>query len=185
MNAFAGLARRHWQVTIVIAVFALFSGVHAAVFGPALVRYRATVRRAAELGMPLDPESQPPGAPAVVLALLGDNSLNAALAEQQGNSGALTAGLLDEATGLAARSGLAVLSTDQGLVTQLSGSVQVRAHLRMRGTYAGFVRFLDATAGSRTLLSVDRFTMNAPAAGAAEIEVWLTQLVLKRTAGAR
>jgi hypothetical protein len=185
MTDLLAVARRHWQISAALAVFAVFAAVHTAAFGPALKRYRAVVRQAAELGMPVDPAAWNPGMPAAVSALLANNSLNAALAEEQGNSGTLTAELLDDLTWLAARDGLAVLSTEQGMVTQLPGSVQVRAHVRMRGSYAAFVRFLRSAAESRILLSVDRFSMRSPGAGPADIEAWVTRLVLKRRTGAR
>jgi hypothetical protein len=185
MAALLDLARRHWPLAIVITVFALFSVVQSAVYAPTLERYRVATRQAIELGMPLDPVAESPQMPAAVAALLADNSLNAALAEEQGNSGTLTAGLLDDATRLAARNGLTVVSTEQGLVTQLPGCVEVRAHLRLHGSYDSFVRFLGAAADSRSLLSVDRFSIASAGAGPAEIETWVTQLVLKRRAVAR
>jgi hypothetical protein len=183
MNDLAALVRRHWQVALALVLCAVFAAVHAAAFGPALARYRRIAHDAAELGMSLDPADAHAGMPARVAALLADNSLVAELAEEQGNSGALTAGLLDQVTGMAARSGLALHATEQGLVTQLPGSVQVRAHLRMRGTYADFTRFLAAAAGSRTLVGVDRFTIKSAGGGDSEIEAWVTQVVLKRSRG--
>lgn len=178
-------ARRNWQALAALLLFLVFSGVHAAAFRPVLARYRGDVQQAVELGMPLDAAGAPPAASARVTALLADNSLNAAVAEEQGTSGALTAGLLDEVTRLVAKCGLEVVATEQGLVTQLPGSVQVRAHLKLRGRYAAFVNLLGGISRSGTLVTVDRFNLQARPGDEQDIEVWLTQHILKRTPSAR
>jgi hypothetical protein len=174
------LARRHWQAILAVAVFLVFALVHAVVFGPTLARYRRVERQAIEMGMPLGPTAAPAVAGARVAALIADNSLNATVAEEQGTSGTLTAGLLDDVTRLAVRSGLEILATEQGLVTQLPASVQVRAHLRLRGGYGDFERLLGAFSRSGTLVTVDRFTLQSRTAGSVEIEVWVSQIILKR-----
>jgi hypothetical protein len=186
MNPYVtGLARRNWQALAALAVFLVFAAVHAAVFRPALARYRRDVRQATELGMPLDAAGGSPAASARVTALIAGNSLVAAVAEEQGTSGALTAGLLDEVTRLVAKSGLAVVATEQGVVTQLPGSVQVRAHLKLSGRYADFVDLLGRLSRSGNLVTVDRFDLQGDASEALGIEVWLTQHILKRTRSAR
>ena len=135
--------------------------------------------------MPLDATGAPPVTSARVAALLADNSLNAAVAEEQGTSGALTADLLDDVTRLVAKCHLEVVATEQGLVTQLPSSVQVRAHLKLRGRYAAFVDLLGELSRSGDLVAVDRFTLLAGAAGGQDIEVWTSQLILKRTRSTR
>ncbi len=181
----AAVARRHWALVLATAILLGFAVVHAATFRPTLRRYQADSRQAAELGMPLDPGAAPAGISGPEAALLAENSLAADVAEDQGGSGSLTADLIDTLNRLAARSGLAVVATERGLVTQLPGTVQVRAHLKLRGDYAGFVRLLDAMSGSRRLIRLDRFAMQPGAGGAAEVDAWFTQLLLKRRAGAR
>ena len=180
----ARLARRNWQALAAVLVFLVFAAVHAATFRPTLGRYRADVQRAVGMGMPVD-GGVPAMASARVTALLTDNSLNAAVAEEQGTSGALTAGLLDIVTRAAARRGLEVLATEQGLVTQLPSTVQVRAHLKLRGRYDDFVGLMGDLARARALVALDRFTIQGGDPPRQEIEVWLSQLVLKRTRGTR
>ena len=179
------LARRNWQALAALLVFLVFAGAHAAAFRPALVRYRKDVRRAVELGMPIEATGAPPVASVRIGALLDGNSLNASVAEEQGASGVLTAGLLDEVTRLVARAGLEVLTTEQGLVTQLPTSVQVRAHLKLRGSYPAFVGLVGGLARSGSLLALDRFTVQGGAGAERDIEVWVSQLILKRTPGPR
>ena len=178
------LARRNWQAVAALLALLAFGAVHAAGFQPTLARHRQRLQQASELGMPLDPTDAPPAASPRTAALLAGTSLNTAVAEEQGTSGALTAALLDEVTRLAAKCGLDPVATEQGLVTQLPTSVQVRAHLKLRGRYAAFVDLLGELARSRSLVMVDRFTLQA-GAGGQEIEIWLSQLVLKRMRSAR
>jgi hypothetical protein len=175
------LARKNWQALVALAAFLAFAVGHATVFGPLAARYRNDVRVAAEMGMPVDLTGAPSTASASVRALLERNSLNAAVAQEQGTSGELTAGLLDELTRLAARHRLTVLSTEQGLVTQLPTTVQVRAHLRLRGSYGAFVDLLGDLARSRTLIAADRFTIRAGPGRSQSIDVRFSQLILKRT----
>ncbi len=174
------LSRNRAAVPAVLLALALLV-VHALGYRPLLARYQRATRQAAQLGMPLGAVAVTPAVPPRVTALLTDNSLTVGVAEEQGTSGALTATLLDDITRLAARSGLQVLATEQGLVTQLPGSVMVRAHLRMRGSYAAFVGLLGELTRTRTLVSVDRFAIQQ-SVGGASIELWVTQIVLKRTA---
>jgi len=186
MNAWwTTLTRRNWQVAATLAAFLVFAAVHALVFRPTLARYHRDVQRAIALGMPVEATGAPPAASGRLTSLLADNSLLPAVAEEQGASGALTAGLLDEVTRLAARAGLQVLATEQGTVTQLPASVQVRAHLKLRGRFAELVDLLGAISRSGSLITLDRFTLEGDAGADQDIEVWLTQLVLKRTRTAR
>jgi hypothetical protein len=186
MNAYwMNLVRRNRLAIAALLVCLAFAAVHAAAFQPLLARYRRDVRQAAELGMPLDASGGQPTPSPRTVALLADNSLNTGIAEEQGTSGALTAGLLDDATRLVAKCGLEVVATEQGLVTQLPSSVEVRAHLRLRGRYAAFVGLLGELARSGNLVAVDRFTLQAGAGGSQEIELWLSQLILKRTRSVR
>jgi hypothetical protein len=181
----ADLLRKNAPVLAALLVFLGFTSFHAVAVRPLLVRYRDDVRQAVELGMPLDGSTSPVAASASVLALFNANSLDPADAEERGTSGALTAALLDQAARLAAERGLEVRATEQGLVTQLPASVQVRAHLRLRGTYAGFVSLLGDLGRSHLLVAVDRFAIQGGEGSSRDIDVWLSQLILKRTRSAR
>jgi hypothetical protein len=179
------LVRRNGQAVAALIVCLVFAAAHAAAFQPMLTRYHRHVRKAAELGTPLDATGAQPAASPQVTALLTDISLNTAVAEEQGTSGALTAGLLDEVTRLVAKCGLEVVATEQGMVTQLPSSVQVRAHLKLRGRYAAFVDLLGELSRSGSLVAVDRFNLQAGESGGQDIEIWMSQIVLKRTRSAR
>jgi hypothetical protein len=186
MNPYwTNLARRNWQALTALLVFLVFAAAHAAAFQPVLARYRSDMQRAVKLGMPLDATGAQPAASPRVAALLTGNSLNTAVAEEEGTSGALTVGLLNQVTRLGAKCGLEVVATEQGLVTQLPSSVLLRAHLKLRGRYAAFVDLLGELSRSGSLVAVDRFTVQAGAGDSQDIEVWMSQLILKRTPRAR
>lgn len=183
--AWTQFARRNWQVLLAVALFTGFTIVHATAFQPALERYRRAAAQAARLGFPLDVPDPALAPSARVVSLLAANSLTPAAAEEQGASGGLTAGLLDEVTRLAARRGLEVLTTEQGLVTQLPGAVVVRAHFRLDGDFARFSGLLDDFARAGTLIAVDRFSLDAKRAQGGNVELWVSRLVLKRTGAPR
>ena len=183
--AWTQFARRHWQILAALLLFAGFTIVHATAFRPALERYRSATARATRLGIPLGVPDAAPAPPARVLALLSDNSLDPAAAEEQGASGTLTAGLLGEVARLATDRGLEVLSTEQGLVTQLPGAVVVRARFRLGGGYARFTGLLDDLARAGTLITLERFTIEGTDSRAGNVEIWVSRLVLKRTGAQR
>jgi hypothetical protein len=63
--------------------------------------------------------------------------------------------------------------------------VQVRAHLRLRGRYASFVGLLGDLARSNRLIAVDRFAIRAGPSASQDIDLWATQLILKRPRSGR
>lgn len=177
--------RAHWQVLLAVALFAAFSLAHTTAFRPVLERYRRAAAESGRVGASLDMANPVPAPSTRVMSLLAANSLATTAAEEQGASGALTAVLLDQVTRLAVRRGLEVLSTEQGLVTQLPGAVVVRARFRLGGDYARFLGLLDDLARARTLVTLDRFSLSAAATRGGNIELSVSQLVLKRTGASR
>ena len=121
--------------------------------------------------------------PPRLFALISNNTLPAATAEEQGNSGELTAELLGDLTKLTSKHGIIVLTTEPGLLTQLPQSVQVRAHLRGRCRYAEFVALLDEMARGQALFSLDRFSYASQPGGDAMLELWISRFVLKQQKG--
>lgn len=181
----AAWLRRHWPLTGAIAVLVLFTVVHLAFFEPAAARYRTTLRLATEMGMPLEPEQTPPVLPPRVFALLSDNALPGATVLERANSGTLVSELLEDVTRIGGRHDLQVVLTEPGTATQLPGSTQVRAHLHLRGNFAGFVAFLDELAAGGRLFAVDRFTISSQETGHELFEIWISRLILKQPGGQR
>jgi len=172
--------RRQWPLVAAIAVFLVFMIAHIFVFQPGVRRYQAALRQAGELGIGLDPTSVPKMMPTRVFSLLSNNALPEATANVQGNSGELTASLLDEVTHLANQQGIDVQVTEPGATSNLPRAVQVRAHVKGLCSYAEFVAFLDRLDRSGRLISVDRFSLDSSSHGRHQLDMWVTRYVLKQ-----
>jgi hypothetical protein len=181
----AAQVRREWALVTAAAVFLLFLALHFIAFQPALRRYQAAVKRAAELGVTLDPDRTPRMMPARVFAFLSDNSLPAAAADERSGSGELASSTLDEITRLAGKHGMTLVSAEPGVTAGLPRAVQVRAHVRARCTYGEFVAFLDDMSRSGRLISVDRFSLSSISPGRQTLDLWVTRYVLKQTGAQR
>jgi len=177
--------RRHWQLVGSVLVFAVFAVVHLLVFQPSAQRYRDTLKRAADLGLALDPTSPPPMMPPRVLALLANNALPVTAAGMERESGALTAALLEDLTQLTTKHAMQVLATEPGVTIQEAHAVQVRAHLKIRCSYAEFVAFLNDMSRSNRLIAVDRFDLVSGAGAQPVLDLWVTRYILKQTEGRR
>jgi len=175
--------RRHWQLVGAVLVFAVFLVMHLAVFQPVAARYQRTLRLARVLGLALDPAQSPHMIPPRVLALLSVNSLPAAVAQEQGSSGALTASLLEAITQLINQHGMRVIATEPGTTAAQPRAVLVRAHLRVECSYGEFVSFLDGLDRSGTLIALDRFSLSGGASGRYVLDLWVTRYILKQTEG--
>lgn len=175
--------RRQWPVLGALALFLLFALAHALVFQPTARRYDAAAKRAGELGLAFDPAQGTAVLPPRVFALLTDHALSPNNAQERAGSGALTASLLEDLNKMASGRGLSVLVTEPGPITQLPQSVEVRAHLRMRGSYAAFAGFLGEVAKSGSLIAIERFTIQPGNAGGTSIELWVGRYLLKQTGG--
>jgi type II secretion system (T2SS) protein M len=177
--------RRQWPIGTALVVFLLFLALHAVAFQPALQRYQRVVKQAADMGVAADPDQAPRMMPARVFALLSDNSMPAATADQQSGSGELTSTLLEDVTRVASKNGMRVIATEPGATARLPRAVQVRAHVRVTCSYGEFVAFLDDLSRSGKLISVDRFSMVSVSPGRQTLDLWLTRYVIKQTAAPR
>jgi hypothetical protein len=179
--------RSTWPLVAAAVLCVLFLVFHFAVFRPLAARYQGALDRAAALGLMVDPShpaTQLPISPRL-FALLADNSLPAAEADRRSQSGSLAAEMVQTLSTAAARRGLETVVAEPGLLTQQPGSIEVRAHLSLRGSYSSFVGLLDDLARGGRLWTVERFIIR-PSTGASEnIEVWMGCCVLKHTEGAR
>ena len=157
--------RRQWPLVGAVVVFLLFLLVHAVFFRPTADRYQRVVRNAEKLGLSLAPTPGADVIPPRVYALLAENALPASAAKDEGDSGALSASLVETVSRLAARRGMDVIVTEPAPTTQQPQSVIVRAHMRVRATYAEFVGFLEDLSAQEYLMAVDRFSLQ-PSGGA-------------------
>ncbi len=177
----------HWPLVAAALVCLLFVTYHVGVFRPLGERYRHSLEGAAALGLMVDPShpsTQLPISPRL-FTLLSENSLPAAEAEARGQSGALTAEMVQALSTAAARRGLETLVAEPGLLTQQPGMVELRAHLKLRGHYADFLGMLDDLARGGRLWTVERFAIRPLTGSSEDIEVWMSGCLLKRGGASR
>jgi hypothetical protein len=172
--------RRQWPLAGAIVVFLLFLLVHVAFFRPTADRYQNAMRRAQELGVAFEPTASVEVMPPRVYAAIAENAMPAAKAKDEGDSGALSASLVETVSRLAARRGMDVIVTEPAPTTQQPQSVVVRAHMRVRASYSDFVAFLADLAAQEHLLAVDRFTLQPAGGGEQLVDLYVSRYVLKQ-----
>ncbi len=176
--------RRHWQLLGAIAAFAIFSAIHVAVFRPAAARYRAAMLAASGVDAAFGPGAAAPMLPPRVFGIIASNSLSPQEAVDRGGSGALGVILLEDLDRVVSRSGLNTVDSEPGPITQEPLVAQIRAHLRLRGSYDQVAGFFAELARSDALTIVERFRVQPAGDGRESLEVWLSRVYLKQ-AGAR
>lgn len=174
--------RAHWPVALAAAVLAAFLAVQAGVHAPLQARFERALGRAGSLGAVLDPArgAVPAAIPPRVYTLLMENSAAGDEVDARAQAGTLGADLVQQLSSLATLQRLDVVVAEPGAVTQQPGWNEVRAHLRMRGSWAHWLAFLDAVSHSGRLLAIERFSISPAEGGALDIEVWIAGATLKR-----
>jgi hypothetical protein len=173
--------RRQWPLVGAVIVFLLFLLAHMAFFRPAADRYQRALRGAERLGLSLEPSAAPEVTPPRVYVLLAENALPAGTAKDQGESGALSASLIESISRLAAQRRMDVIVTEPAPTSQNPQSVIVRSHMRVRCTYAEFVAFLEDLGSQNHLLAVDRFTLQQTGGGEQIADLYVSRYVLKQS----
>ena len=173
--------RRAAPLLLAVVIAAGFGAAHLLVFGPTAQRYQRALHLSGAAGAAFDPNASTLSLPPRVYTLLVENSMPAAEADQRGGSGALGAELVQKLSEVSSRHALEVLIAEPGPFSQQAFAVQPRAHLRLRGTYANFVAFLDDLARGGRLVSLERFSLAPIGAGKYDIELQLLGCVLRRT----
>ncbi len=181
----AARLRRQWPLMLAAVVAALSVLVHALLFRPAAARYRAAIAEAGTLGLVVDPArpAYRPPLPVRVFTLIMGNSMPPAEADQRSQSGTLGAELAQTLSTMAGRRGLEIVVAEPGVATSQAGSIEVRAHLHLRGSYPAFVGLVDDLAHSDRLWAIERFTITPLAPGRDDFDVWMAGCVLRRTGG--
>jgi len=176
--------RRHWQLIGAIAAFAIFMYVHFVFFKPTAARYRKAIDSAGGLETVFETIASQSSLPPRVYALATQNTLDAQDAQDRGSSGALGVILIEDLSRVASRAGLSVVASDPGPVTQEPMTVEIRAHLKLRGSYSQIVGFFDELSRGQSLNLVERFQI-APSGETADLlEVWIARLYLKQAKAA-
>jgi hypothetical protein len=182
---FAVQLRRFWPLIIAVLVCALFMIVNTLLFVPQATRYRAAIAQAGTLGLVVDPAhpSQQLPLPVKVFTLLMDNSLAPSEAEERSQEGTLSAQMAQALSSMAGRRGLDVVVAEPGASTPLPGSIEMHAHLRLRGRYASFVGLVDDLSRDSRLWAIERFTITSVGNGNDEFDLWMAGCMLKRVGG--
>jgi hypothetical protein len=172
--------RRYWQPLIAVAALLGFLVAHFFVFQTAQSRLDAAIRRTQALGGPADPEHPRPTMPSRVATLLADNAKPENVARREGESGALAAELLEQLSEIANRHGMEVVATEPSATVQQDRAVQIKAHVRARCSYQQFVGFLDELSRGKSLISVDRFSLESRGSVRRELDLYVTRYLIKR-----
>ena len=177
-----GISARRWPLVATVSVFVAFTLFHLLAFGSASGRYQKALANAQSVGLVLGPGGASHILPPRVGALVAANGMASAAAEQRGNSGALASDMLAEVTALAARHGIEVVSTEPGEIEQKHSSAEIHAHFRFSCEFAQFIGFLDDLGHGGRLFAVERFNLVGRDKGPAELELWVSRLILKQGA---
>jgi len=175
--------RRQVPMLAALAMGLVFLGVHTFVFQPLEQRYRRALVAAGPMGATLDPSQTTQALPPRVYTLLIENARPTSEVERAAQSGALAGELMQTLSGVAGRHGLDVVVSEPGLLTEQPTQLQVRAHLRMRGRYAGVVSFLEDLSRQPGLYRIERLLLEPDDDGRLEIELNVARLLLKRPDG--
>jgi hypothetical protein len=173
------LLRRRWQLTGAILILGVLALLHLLWFQPTARRYEKLRSRRDPSQASIDVGQAMPLVPPRVLELLEANSLTPAQALERGNSGSLTVEMLGQLTALADRTGLTVLRTEPGPVTQQPHGVEISARMSLRGRHGQLLAYLDSLDADGRLDALERFTL-IQRGDALDADLWMKRLVLKR-----
>jgi hypothetical protein len=181
----AAISPRRWRLLAALSVLAAFTLFHFTAFGAAVRRYQRAIAAAQDLNLVAGPQRALRVLPPRVSALVSANALASPVAEQRGGSGVLASDVVGELTSIAAKHGMDVLLAEPGMVVDKPSSVEAQSHLRLACGYWELAGFLDDLSRADRLFAVERFNFVSATGGRAEVELWLSRLILKRGADAR
>jgi hypothetical protein len=173
---------RFWPALASLLVLALLWSVQTVGFGPLAAHYRTQLKAAGDIGASLDPRLASAPLPPRVLELLRGNSVAAADADGLSQSGFLATDLVRRVSERAVGRGIDVSGSEPGAAMQTRSTLEVRAHLKLRGRYAQFVELLADLAGEQSLYRIERMTITPQLNGLTETDLWIARVLLKREA---
>ena len=177
--------RRQWPMLGAAGILVVLLLLHALLFVPTTKRYARAVQALGGMQAVIDPAQEPAPMPPRVFALVSENALAENVANERGQSGELTVGMVEDLSGIANRLGLAVTLSEPGPVTPTPKLLEVRVHLRMRGNYFEIVSFLHALEASNRIYGVERYAVTDAGNSNLQLEIWISRLVLKQPGGSR
>ena len=174
--------RRYWASVLALAVGASLWLVHTLSFAPLAARYRTQLTQAGEIGASLDPRLAAAPLPTRVALLFQSNSVTALEADRLSQSGSLATDLVRRVSETAVASGINVAASQPGAASQTATTIEVRAQLRLQGSYEQLVRLLGALAREGTFYRIEALSLTPLPKGAVEADVRLARMLLKRLA---
>jgi hypothetical protein len=181
----AASARRQWPLLGAAGILVVLLLLHVLLFVPTTKRYARAVQAVGGMQAVIDPAQEPAPMPPRVFAMVSENALDENAANERGQSGELGVAMIEDLSGIANRLGLAVTLSEPGPVTPTPKMVEVRVHLRTRGSYYEIVSFLHALEISNRIYGVDRYAITDAGNASLQLEIWVSRLVLKQPEGTR
>lgn len=175
--------RRQLPLLVAVVTTAVFIAAHSALFQPLVQRYQVALKAAGESGAVFDGAQVQSLLPPRVHALLMDHSLSEAEASQKSRTGLLGAELVQRLSDVAGRHGLYVIVAEPDAGGESPSTIQPRAHLKLRGSYAALLAMLDELARNGSLVTLERFTIAPVADGTQDIDLYASGFILRRTRG--
>lgn len=175
----ASALRRNAQLFGAALVLLVLVVLHLVVFQPTQQRYAKALHALGGVDAVLDPDQGPPPVPPRVFAMIAENAMSEADVTQRSASGQLATMMLEDLSGLASRSGLAVTLSEPGVTTPLPTRVEARVHLKVRGDYRELVLFLEAMERSGRLYDVERYAIS-DLGPELQMELWVVRVILKQ-----
>lgn len=183
--SYPSLLRRSWAALLALLVGSGLWSVHTLSFGPLAARYRTQLTQAGEIGASLDPRLAAAPLPPRVIDLLRINSVAAADAGGLSQSGFLATDLVRRVSEKAVACGIDVAASKPGTGSQTATTLEVRAELRLRGSYQQVVRLLDDLASEGTFYRVEELSVVPLSGGIVQADLQLARMLLKRGAAVR
>jgi len=174
--------RRQWPLVGAVVTFLVFLLVHVTLFRPAADQYRSALRDAQRLGLSIEQATAPEVIPPKVYAMLADNAIPANVAKESGDSGTLSASLIEDVTRMAAARHMEIVVTEPGPTAQQQQSMIVRAHLKVRARFADLLGLLEDLTRGDKLYAVDRFSVQPTGDSTLMIDLYLSRYILKQVA---
>ena len=177
--------RRNWPMIGAAVILLVLLLLHALLFVPTTKRYARALQSVGGMAAVTNPALEPALMPPRVFALVTGNALAANVANERGSSGQLTVAMIEDLSAIANRIGLTVTLSEPGPVTPTPTMVEVRVHLRARGSYYSLVSYLHALESSGRIYGVDRYGIADVGGASLQMDVWVSRLVLKQPEAAR
>ena len=176
--------RRNLQLLGAALVLLVLVVLHLSLFQPTQARYARALQALGGADAVLDPDQGPVSMPPRVFALVAENAMPAAELDQRSASGQLTTLMLEDLSGMASRSGLAVTLSEPGVISPFPTRVEARVHLKVRGDYREVIAFLEAMEASGRLYDLERYAISDFGSDL-QLEVWVVRMLLKQSGATR